>query len=235
MAEKPILCAAPVVRAILDGRQTQDRRPVKPQPPAEIGGALTGGYWFPTHDSGDPAYRRARCYDGEAHFRRGMPIDFGPWHTGDVLYVRETWRPYIRGWSSHVQYRAGNQHLDRPVCGPSLGSDASDAAMEWCAARGGVNEIECKNPDDVPWFPSIHMPKWAARIHLRVLSVGVERVNAISEEDAEAEGCSPVYTNPFGGLTAKGAFAELWDSLYGAGSFDRGDWCWVTRFERVTP
>ena len=68
------------------------------------------------------------------------------------------------------------------------------------------------------------MPKWAARIHLRVLSVGVERVNAISEADARAEGCADV-----------AEFAALWDRLYGAGSFDRGDWCWVTRFERVAP
>lgn len=215
--ELPILCAAPVVRAILDGRQTQDRRPIKPQPPA--GEEVWPCHWVKpgfsfTRLSGTPPLRGCTC-GGEVR---------PPWREGDALYVRETWRPYIRGWSSHVQYRAGNHYTDRPVYGPSLGPDASDAAMEWQATRGGINEIECRNPDDVPWFPSIHMPRWAARIRLRALSVTAERVNAISEEDARAEGCDSV-----------AAFGALWDSLYGAGSFDRGDWCWVTRFERVVP
>lgn len=213
----PILCAAPVVRAILDGRQTQTRRPVL----VPWGKRSKAPPFEPYYIDDDGVLMAADEY-GDWHVFEKWGRK--PWRPGDVLYVRETWRPYIRGWSSHVQYRAGNQHVDRPVCGPSLGSDASDAAMEWCATRGGINEFECKNPDDAPWFPSIHMPKWAARIHLRVLSVGVERVNAISEADARAEGCADV-----------AEFAALWDRLYGAGSFDRGDWCWVTRFERVTP
>lgn len=233
MAEKPILCAAPVVRAILDGRQTMDRRPVL----VPWGTRSKARPYEPYYTDSDGVLMAADEY-GDWH----VYAEWGrkPWRPGDVLYVRETWRPYIRGWSSHVQYRAGNQHVDHPVCGPSLGCDASDAAMEWQATRGGVNEIERKNPDDIPWFPSIHMPKWAARIRLRVLSVGVERVNAISEEDAAAEGIRCVggrYTN--GDLTEHrdpvAAFGALWDSLYGAGSFARGDFCWVTRFERVVP
>lgn len=227
----PILCAAPVVRAILDGRQTQDRRPIPELRPLDDGRPSYAQYPIrevaPVGRWSRKAQRKLHRHCLHVHNGTGDGAGWwlpAPWSPGDVLYVRETWRPYIRGWSSHVQYRAGNQHVDRPVCGPSLGSDASDAAMEWCATRGGINEFECKNPDDAPWFPSIHMPKWAARIHLRVLSVTVERVNAISEADARAEGCADV-----------AEFAALWDRLYGAGSFDRGDWCWVTRFERVTP
>jgi len=66
------------------------------------------------------------------------------------------------------------------------------------------------------------MPKWAARIRLRVLSIGVERVNTISEEDAMAEGYATTTE-----------FAALWDRRYGVGSFARGAWCWATRFERI--
>lgn len=204
MAEKPILCAAPVVRAILDGRQTQDRRPIKPQPPAEIGGALTGGYWFPTHDSGDPAYKRALCYDGEAHFRRGMPIDFGPWAVGDVLYVRETWAFRADGSMVDVSYGADG------------GRCRFDVPNHWRAPAAGMT--------GEGWVPSIHMPKWAARIHLRVLSVGVECVGDITLADAREEGCDGIVS-----------FAALWDGLYGRGSFIESPWCWVTRFERVTP
>lgn len=200
MAEKPILCAAPVVRAILDGRQTQDRRPVK-----------NPDGWL----LANPSAGRIGCYQkAPPHFYAERDLEH-PFTPGDVLYVRETWAFRADGSMVDVSYGAdgGRRRFDVPD--------------HWRAPAAGMT--------GEGWVPSIHMPKWAARIHLRVLSVGVERVNAISEEDAEAEGCSPVYTNPFGGLTAKGAFAELWDSLYGSGSFDRGDWCWVTRFERVTP
>lgn len=244
--ELPILCAGPVVRAILDGRQTQDRRPIKVLAPLADGRPSYPQYHIRNVVTADRTYPKAMRGRAVLDANNGEGAGFyepAPWSPGDVLYVRETWRPYIRGWSSHVQFRAGNQHIDRPVCGPSLDSDASGAAMEWCATRGGVNEIECKNPDEAPWFPSIHMPKWAARIRLRVLSVGVERVNAISEEDAEAEGIDPrcvgsCRTTGEGcavcALSLPQHFGRLWDSLYGAGSFDSGAWCWVTRFERVT-
>jgi hypothetical protein len=212
------------VRAILSGTQTQDRRPVKPPPP--------DGHTI--HTCWNQSWKKEK---GRVHasweYWTGPVFDARPegnlcglygavatWSPGDVLYVRETWRPYIRGWSSHVEYQAGSQHTDRPVTGKSLDSDASDAAMEWQATRGGINEIECRNPDEVRWFPSIHMPKWASRLRLCVLSVRCERVNAISEADARAEGVADV-----------AAFGALWDSLYGAGSFDAATWCWVTEFE----
>lgn len=208
--ELPILCAAPVVRAILDGRQTQDRRPIKPQPP--VGEEVWPCHWVKsgfsfTRLSGAPPLRGCTC-GGEVR---------PPWREGDVLYVRETWN--VRGacWSLPISASK--------AATPDAFVYAATPPEKWV---GG-------------WRPSIHMPKWAARIRLRVLSVGVERVNAISEEDARAEGCEGCAPKRGGvealeeAVSPREEFAALWDSLYGVGSFDRGDWCWVTRFERVVP
>lgn len=227
----PILCSGSVVRNILSGAQTQDRRPVRNPDGWRLANPSEGG-------------RVLGCYHpAPPHLYAERDIAH-PHAAGDVLYVRETWRPYIRGWSSHVQYQAGKPAHPWPVYGESLDSDASDLAMEWAAKRGGVLEYRGDDPDTVRWFPSIHMPKWAARIHLRVLSVGVERVNAISADDAEAEGINPECVGSCRrtgegcavcALSVEEHFGRLWDSLYGEGSFRRGEWCWVTKFEMVLP
>lgn len=87
MREIPRLCTDDVVRNILSGAQTQDRRPLKPQPDAGYG----GGYWYPR-----PPHlptEVVRHYASEAHFRKGWPVDFGP-AVGARLWVRECWAPY---------------------------------------------------------------------------------------------------------------------------------------------
>jgi hypothetical protein len=94
--------------------------------------------------------------------------------------------------------------------------------------------------------PNIHMPKWAARIWLRVEKMRVERVQDISEADAIAEGVTvwprsywvadPTTGKPTACLAGPIAgFAELWDSMYkdrGFG-FDTNCYVWVTEFEEV--
>jgi hypothetical protein len=89
------------------------------------------------------------------------------------------------------------------------------------------------------------MPRWASRITLEIVSVRVERLNQISEADAKAEGM--IYHNggdaghsgwrpaaDFGtvGPTPIHAFAWLWQSVYGPGSFD-GRWVWVVEFKQI--
>ncbi len=84
----------------------------------------------------------------------------------------------------------------------------------------------------MPWRPSIHMPREAARIFLRVTDVRVERLQNITDEQAEKEDFKD-YTS-----TALG-FAELWDStikpkdraLYG---WAANQWVWVIEFERIS-
>lgn len=119
---------------------------------------------------------------------------------GDILYVRETW---FKGLKRYM-YRA----------------DYTDAEKYY------------KNGKEVAirWHPSIHMPKEAARIFLRVTNVRVERLQDMTDDDAEAEGCFD-YTS-----TALG-FPDVWDSTikksdldcYG---WDVNPWVWVIEFER---
>lgn len=104
-------------------------------------------------------------------------------------------------------------------------------------------------PDGIKWRPSIHMPKEAARIFLRVTNVRVEHLQDITEEQAVAEGALPVYLSvdsedtPYSDRTwhevvpARPDFIRIWDStikpadrpLYG---WRANPWVWVIEFER---
>lgn len=108
------------------------------------------------------------------------------------------------------------------------------------------------------WRPSIHMPRWASRILLEIVSVRVERLNDCSEADALAEGISTVRTHewdaahfpewrryfdeacargekpPVGPMPSQ-AYAALWEEINGAGSWAANPWVWVIEFKRVAP
>lgn len=97
---------------------------------------------------------------------------------------------------------------------------------------------------DMPWRPSIHMPKEAARIFLRVTDVRVERLQDITWQQAADEGCygstsdepDPLFHLP----TLRGEFSKLWDSTIKKSDLDRygwdaNPWVWVIEFERVEP
>lgn len=117
----------------------------------------------------------------------------------------------------------------------------------WCSAYGGekyfyladklTNREErlLLNYDDVKWHPSIYMPKGAARIWLKVIDVRIERLQDITETQAQAEGCnSGLLTGP---CTARGQFEKLWNSTIKKSDTDRYGWSvnpyvWVIDFER---
>jgi uncharacterized protein YhfF len=82
------------------------------------------------------------------------------------------------------------------------------------------------------WKPSIHMPRWASRITLEVVSVRVERLNDISEEDAIAEGVTPTMPN-LDRLDHVDGFAHLWESINGKGSWQENPYVWVIEFKVV--
>jgi len=92
-------------------------------------------------------------------------------------------------------------------------------------------------PPPFKWRPSIHMPRWASRITLRITDIRVERLQDISEDDARAEGCDPV-VHPDGAVdcgTRKTTFASLWNKINGPGAWDENPWVWVLAFERIKP
>lgn len=83
--------------------------------------------------------------------------------------------------------------------------------------------------------PSIHMPRWACRILLRVVDVRVERLNEISEEDTIAELGIP---EKWAGTEPEpykrniiGSFSVLWDSINGRGAWALNPWVWVIEFK----
>ena len=78
------------------------------------------------------------------------------------------------------------------------------------------------------------MPRWASRITLEVVSVRVERLQDISEEDAKAEGVMLKGTSRYDG-EARDAFESLWCSINGPGSWDANPFVWVVEFKRITP
>lgn len=85
--------------------------------------------------------------------------------------------------------------------------------------------------------PSIHMPRWASRITLEITGVRVERLQDINEADAIAEGCEGErYSVGHGDSIEKAPstiFSELWQSIYGAESWQSNPWVWVVEFRRV--
>ena len=109
----------------------------------------------------------------------------------------------------------------------------------------GTTEDDSFPPSMFKWKPSIHMPREAARIFLRVKNVRVERLQDISEEDARAEGCITSHYKTGDGkfedvlefdLTARDAFCELWQRLnlkrgYG---WEANPWVWVIEFEKIS-
>lgn len=95
-------------------------------------------------------------------------------------------------------------------------------------------------------IPSIHMPRWAARIILEVTDVRVERLNDISEQDAIKEGCNAregckwhTFEEAERGIpmhdhTAKDDFWAKWESIYGEQSFKSNPWVWAIEFKVIS-
>ena len=79
--------------------------------------------------------------------------------------------------------------------------------------------------------PSIHMPRWASRILLEVVSVRVERLQDISRGDAMAEGCP--FPNMAQGDDPRQWYAELWEQINGPGEWTANPWVWVVEFRRL--
>jgi len=216
--ERPILFSAPMVRAILDGRKTQTRRPVVlPRAMASIGGNLDKAH--PDLLWGVTPGLKVPCADDTTQRLRNPWL--WPSEDGVRLWVRETWAPHFI-WE-------GAPPRDIPNDGQSCFFYRADGAIS-----GGCSESQRAKT----WRPSIHMPRWASRITLEVTDVRVERLQAVTEEDARAEGVEDYGIGNLRVALAMGFdryhFATLWDSAYGDGAWLRNPWVWVVSFKRAT-
>ena len=215
MTDRPILFSAPMVLAILDGRKTVTRRLVK-----DAGGAFWdhAGY-RPTVVDGRV---RWHCVDTGAEVGPGSPIPTSPYGVpGDRLWVKETWSP----WSDVLD------------CDEAAKLRDARAQMPWACILYGADRTWSKSqPSDNGgrWRSPRFMPRWASRLTLDVVSVRVERLQAITEEDARAEGVAVDPAALASGATHRQAFADLWDSLNAKRAPWASDpWVWRIEFRRA--
>ena len=224
MAIKPILFNTEMVRAILDGRKSCTRRIIKPQPQ---------GYF---EVSEEPLY----IYDTDGKQGKITP----PYQPGDILYVRETWRvgawdifnqmiafDYKDGTCGELTYIHDRELFDRLV--NQSRNDARQAKCEY----NGADFVWEKGKSPCRWHPSIHMPKEAARIWLKVTDVRVERLQNIDGKGCVKEGIEEEPLKHVGEDFVKGMFHDLWDSTIKKSDIDRygwdaNPWVWVIEFER---
>lgn len=201
MAIKPILFNTKMVRAILDGRKDATRRIVKGFIPDDA----VWGYTAFT----PKGYISCRGTFADGYGEKFFKL---PCESGDILYVRETWKKAPNGYYYYEDWQ-----------------------------RNDIADI-------TKWKPSIHMPKEAARIWLKVMNVRVERLQEITDEQAKREGIQydecptgftwkqetdmhNCYTTPIGAMQA------LWNSTIKKSDLDRygwdaSPWVWVIEFER---
>lgn len=236
MTERGMIFNAEMVRAILDGRKTQTRREVKLK--LDIARLATTYDWATSlaanHYQGlteEQIQQKAESLRGVIHpviLGNGQMVSIICPHgkPGDRIWVREAFRVHSRATDvATLVYKASERN-------------------SWTEQTHRVPVAVCNKPaTPEKWTPSLHMPRWASRILLEITDVRVERLNAISQEDARAEGiidggclncgepepCGCANPEP----DATDAFAYLWQSIYGQESWNANPWVWVIEFERV--
>lgn len=180
---KPILFNSEMVRALLDGRKTQTRRLVDPQPQEHVE--------LQTNSIGE---HFADDFEGKLIYFK-CPIG----QVGDLLYVRETFAIYGDESQYAIHYR-----VDHP---DQIGKDYG-------------------------YKPSIHMPRWASRLTLKITDVRVERIQDITAGDARAEGhpCKHL-GQEIDDDAARDWFQDLWNSMYK--NWNENPYVFVINFEVV--
>ncbi|GKW24356.1 hypothetical protein PEC311524_19500 [Pectobacterium carotovorum subsp. carotovorum] len=212
MKERGMIFNAEMVRAILDGRKTQTRRIIKNQP-------FDRSQYRHDHqieiisgraENGDEvdglyAYTKSTGGTWSAKCPFGQP--------GDRLWVRETSGLQVRrdalgGTGEFRVYRASNPD-----------------AIRFTTASGKIYPIK--------WIPSIHMPRYASRILLEITDVRVERLKHIPRDGIIAEGYPAERATDGGEYDPFLWYRDLWESIYGAGSWQANSWIWVIEFKQI--
>lgn len=256
---KSMIFSAPMVRAILEGRKTQTRRVIKPQPEKWVDcfkPSMNPSTWI----SSGPFIQ------DKSGFLAGKPLEIRsnggsfrcPFKVGDRFYVRETWRPCLAGGVS-VEYKAGG----RMEANSNSDLHNSIVTATYCRTPAAVadEELRQKGEKGIPymWHSPIHMPEWAARIHCEITDVRTQRVQEITKDDVIAEGmqipvresetpdkvvpylritgkCEPPYKWPQKPVESdyyRHEFAFCWDEINGPGSWDANPFVWAYTFRRI--
>ena len=149
-----------------------------------------------------------------------------PYQPGDILYVRETWQ--------YLYELDGNEQVVEDT-GKYYYAATDTIPFDTYVDASGVTH------ERVPWRPSIHMPKEAARIWLKVTNVRVERLQEITPQGAWKEGARCSCLHPVPDCAGnKTAFVNIWNSTIKKSDIDRygwdaNPWVWVIEFECEKP
>ncbi len=276
MSERPLLYSESMVAAVLRDikPKTQTRRIMDPQPEApapihELANAVTShlatvlpnrlvSFLWRTTGVGDVVKDRP-AVDHVSAKRWGKLFE-----VDDVIWVREAWRPY--SWHDgeiEVEFRDGRRTFaDTMVVDEEAFEDWQ--LNQWMKlsdeliSKGFESDGECfpeEAQKSLRWRPGIHMPRAFANIFLKVTEVRVQQLQAITEEDAAAEGCAFVFdpnddkqwrvvtrgkAELSTGRTVYGScrtcFEDLWDDINGhrdGGTWDDNPWVQAVTFERI--
>lgn len=222
MKERPILFSGPMVRAIIEGRKTQTRRIIKPQPLPYLNGFVAKEWSRDTK----PWMPIGGIHQDKWECPYGQP--------GDRLWVRETW--------GLMCYYDPTDWMRESIVGIPE-SEVQERYLVEHAANWNLPS------ESAFWRPSIHMPRWASRITLEIVSVRAQMLQGITEEDAKAEGAEfGIYCGPDDEGPAlrsvdcesdehlashRSGFRFLWESINGPGSWDANPFVWVIEFKEV--
>lgn len=218
ITERGMIFNGEMVRALLDGRKTQTRRIVKGTDSA----VKSCKEW---NINGEEVFvvLGEKDHTGMNPVLGAISCPFGA--VGNRIWVREAFRVHSRATDvATLVYKASERN-------------------SWTEQTHRVPVAVCNKPaTPEKWTPSLHMPRWASRILLEITDVRVERLNAINEHDAQAEGVAklrggfwkhyqPGWTQHQ--LSARGSFVTLWKSIYGDESWNSNPWVWVIKFKRI--
>lgn len=249
---KPILFKTEMVKAIQDGRKTTTRRVLKPKYKDD-----EYGFEILTNRHTGQLLRVEKTDESGDTFD-DMRVISPPYQLGDILYVRETW-----GWNycydcgmadgglDIVDFNDGHIESEPFRCNDETAERIFlKKEQEYGCYCYKASAEDGEIPDgDGRWHPSIHMPKEATRLFLRVTSIRVERLQDITPKQAIKEGAKdpydyqePAWYDQFPHLLDKyeiAAFAGLWDTTipkkdlarYG---WNANPWVWVIEFERIS-
>lgn len=238
---KPILFNTDMVKAMLSGQKTETRRVINPRYRAG-----EAGFQVVTNKS-TGQFIRIEIYDEWEEETRWLRDPYKP---GDILYVRERWR--VGAWSGPGFPLMAFDYADG-TCGPMvdladrdmflrLVDQSREDARKANCVFDGIDYIWDKGQAPTRWRPSIHMPKEAARLFLRVTDVRVERLQDITDEGAKAEGANNgIGVSEKMRETAIQRFQRIWDSTiprhpnkFKSYPYRWSDnpWVWVIKFER---
>ena len=215
MKERGIIFNAEMVRAILDGRKTQARRIINPQPELtqKSGFKWKGGLFGAGSDDRETNrnFAHKKCPLGKV---------------GDRLWVRETWQgPLINYTDNEPQFKG--HHI----------FEKSDNCVYKADGLAAPEFIDSDDNLKQGWRPSSNMPRWASRITLEITDVRVERLQSISEEDAKEEGFDNSQSdaaNSIGWFEKPiRAFRRDWENINGTDGWNSNPWVWVIEFKRV--